>query len=368
MDIFDTHEKVLDRYGEYVQSFFSIADDDIRTFVNEKIMGERTLWPDALIQLNPAYEKASTVEALTAVGVLHAGCADIFRDAAGASFRLYRHQEEAIRKGLAKQHFVVTSGTGSGKTLTYFLPIFDAVLRGNPGQAKVWAIVVYPMNALVNSQEDALRQLAEGYQRRMGKPMPVRFAKYTGQESDEEKLRLRQNPPHILLTNYVMLELMLVRPRERHFIDQATSALRFLVMDELHTYRGRQGADVALLIRRLRERSGNANLICIGTSATMVSVGSQGERREAVAGFATKFFGAPVKAENVVEETLRRVIPTAGPPEATALRQALTAPLPPVGNWTAFAANPLSAWIEDTLWPASGPCRRPAAPGTDVSV
>jgi len=349
VDIFDTYEKVLDRYGEYVQSFFSIADDDIRTFVNEKIMGERALWPDALIQLNPAYEKASTVEALTAAGVLHAGCADIFRNAAGASFRLYRHQEEAIRRGLAKQHFVVTSGTGSGKTLTYFLPIFDAVLRGNPGPAKVWAIVVYPMNALVNSQEDALRQLAEGYQRRMGKPMPVRFAKYTGQESDAEKLRLRQNPPHILLTNYVMLELMLVRPRERHFIDRAASALSFLVMDELHTYRGRQGADVALLIRRLRERSGNANLICIGTSATMVSVGTQAERRETVAGFATKFFGAPITAENVIEEKLHRVIPADSPPEAKALGQALTAPLPPVGDWAAFAANPLSAWIEDAF-------------------
>ena len=100
------------------------------------------------------------------------------------------------------------------------------------------AIVVYPMNALVNSQEDALRQLVDGYLKRTGKPMPVRFAKYTGQESDEEKLRLRQKPPHILLTNYVMLELMLVRPRERHFVDQATSSLRYHVMDEPHTYRG----------------------------------------------------------------------------------------------------------------------------------
>ncbi len=349
MDIFDIHDEVLDRYGEYVQSFLSIADDDIRAFVAQEILGEHALWPDALLQLNPAYEKAATVEALAAAGVLHGGCADIFRDEAGSSFRLYRHQEEAVRKGLASQHFVVTSGTGSGKTLTYFLPIFDAVLRGNPGQAKVWAIVVYPMNALVNSQEDALRQLAEGYQRRTGKPMPVRFAKYTGQESDEEKLRLRQNPPHILLTNYVMLELMLVRPRERHFVDQATSALRFLVMDELHTYRGRQGADVALLIRRVRERSGNPKLICIGTSATMVSAGSQGERREAVAGFASKFFGVPVKAENVVEETLRRVIPQTGSPDAAALQQALAAPLPSVGDWSAFAANPLSAWIENAF-------------------
>lgn len=349
MNIFDIHDEVLDRYGEYVQSFLSIADEDIRAFVAQEILDERALWPDALLQLNPAYEKAATVEALAAAGILHGGCADIFRDEAGSSIRLYRHQEEAIRKGLAGQHFVVTSGTGSGKTLTYFLPIFDAVLRGNLGQAKVWAIVVYPMNALVNSQEDALHQLAAGYQKRMGKQMPVRFAKYTGQESDAEKLHIQQNPPHILLTNYVMLELMLVRPRERHFIDQATSALRYLVMDELHTYRGRQGADVALLIRRLRERSGNPKLICIGTSATMVSAGSQGERREAVAGFASKFFGVPVKAENVVEETLRRVIPQAGSPDVTALRNALTAPLPPAGDWAAFAANPLSGWIEDAF-------------------
>jgi len=349
MNIFDIHGEVIERYGQYVQSFLSIADDSIRAYVARQIVGERALWPDALLQLNPAYEKAATVEALAAAGVLHGGCADIFRDEGGSSFRLYRHQEVAVRKGLTGQHFVVTSGTGSGKTLTHFLPIFDAVLRGNPGQAKVWAIVVYPMNALVNSQEDALRQLAEGYQKRTGKPMPVRFAKYTGQESDEEKLRLRQNPPHILLTNYVMLELMLVRPRERHFVDQATSALRFLVMDELHSYRGRQGADVALLIRRVRERSGNPKLICIGTSATMVSAGSQGERRDAVAGFASKFFGVSVKAENVVEETLRRVIPYAGSPDAGALRQALAAPPPPVGDWSVFAANPLSAWIEDSF-------------------
>ncbi len=302
MGVFDIRDNVLKQYSEYVQSFFSIADDTIRAFVEEEIAKKRTLWPDALLQLNPAYAPAAT-------GVLHSGCADIFRDHAGASFRLYQYQEEAIHKGLAGQNFVVTSGTGSGKTLTYFLPIFDAVLRDNPAQNQVSAIVVYPMNALVNSQEDALRQLADGYQARMGKAMPVRFGKYTGQESENEKLALRQDPPHILLTNYVMLELMLVRPRERHFIDRATSALRFLVMDELHTYRGRQGADVALLIRRLRERSSNPKLICIGTSATMVSAESEGERREAVADFAGKFFGVSVEAANVVEETLRRVIP-----------------------------------------------------------
>ena len=348
MDIFDIHDEVIDRYAEYVQSFLTITDERILDFISRGIFDDRALWPDALLQLNLAYEKVETVEELAGT-LLHPGCADIFRDEQGQSIRLYRHQKEAVSKGLAKQHFVVTSGTGSGKTLTYFLPIFDAILRGNPKESRVWAIVVYPMNALVNSQEAALQELADRYQARMGKPMPVRFAKYTGQESDAEKLRIQQNPPHILLTNYVMLELMLVRPRERHFIDRASSALRFLVMDELHTYRGRQGADVALLIRRLRERSGNPDLVCIGTSATMVSGDSLGQRREAVAQFATKFFGVQLKPENVVEEKLRRVIPQSAPVNDRALRQAMLAPLPSADDWPAFAANPLSSWIENAF-------------------
>jgi len=79
--------------------------------------------------------------------------------------------------------------------------------------------------------------------------IPVRFAKYTGQESAAKKRELQENPPHILLTNYVMLEMMLVRPREADFVSPERSSLQFIVIDELHTYRGRQGADVALLLR-----------------------------------------------------------------------------------------------------------------------
>lgn len=148
--------------------------------------------------------------------------------------------------------------------MTYFIPIFDAILRGDSAANKVWAIIVYPMNALVNSQEQALQALQERYLKKFKQPMPVRFGRYTGQESRQDKLTLQQNPPHILLTNYVMLELMLVRPREARFVDQATSNLNFLVLDELHTYRGRQGADVALLVRHLKERAGSPHLRTIG--------------------------------------------------------------------------------------------------------
>jgi len=97
----------------------------------------------------------------------------------------------------------------------------------------VRAIIVYPMNALVNSQYEALERLAKNYRQRTGQTLPVRFAKYTGQEEREERERILKVPPHILLTNYVMLELMLVRPHERPFVDKTVAGIEFLVFDEL---------------------------------------------------------------------------------------------------------------------------------------
>jgi ATP-dependent helicase YprA (DUF1998 family) len=121
------------------------------------------------------------------------------------------------------------------------------------------------MNAPVNSQNAALSDYKKKYEELTGKPFPVTFSKYTGQENKhEDREELQKNPPHIILTNYVMLELMLVRPEEHNFVDATTTGIQFLVFDELHTYRGRQGADVAMLIRRLKNRCGNMPLQCIG--------------------------------------------------------------------------------------------------------
>lgn len=95
------------------------------------------------------------------------------------------------------------------------------------------------------------------------------FARYTGQDSEEERNRILRDRPDIILTNYVMLDLLLTRDKERGNFLKATRDLRFLVLDELHTYRGRQGADVALLVRRVRDACEARSLQCIGTSATM---------------------------------------------------------------------------------------------------
>lgn len=225
----------------------------------------------------------------------------------------------------------------------------DHVLRRGPGKG-IQAIVVYPMNALANSQYGELGKfLNNGYPDGKG---PVTFARYTGQESDEERQRIMANPPDILLTNYVMLELILTRSQERPLIRQAQD-LGFLVFDELHTYRGRQGADVAFLIRRTRELLAAEKLQCVGTSATLAGSGTYDEQRAEISRIATRLFGADVRPENVIGETLRRATPDEDHNDPAFVSQ-LTARVrdrdrhPPT-NYEDFVTNPLSAWIESTF-------------------
>lgn len=349
MSIFKLHEYVIDDYKKYIQSFFSIADERIRQFVEESLLKKNELWPDVLIQVNPSYQYGAMVEELVSQGKLHPLCAEFFRDKDRKKIRLFRHQQEAIEKALAWKHFVITSGTGSGKTLTYLIPMFNKIALEREPIAKVKALIIYPMNALVNSQYQTLVSLANQFKERTGEECPIRFEKYTGQEKLEEKLRIQNNPPHILLTNYVMAELMLIRPEEHNFVDKATSGLKFLVIDEIHSYRGRQGADVGLLVRRLRERCGNPNLLCIGTSATMVAgrATSKKERQEAVAEFAEKLFGVRIEPVNVVEETLARTTRPSTEITPKVLKKAIEDLLP--ADKESYLSNPLAVWIEETF-------------------
>jgi ATP-dependent helicase YprA (DUF1998 family) len=274
MNVFDLRKRVLDDYHRYVESFLNIRDGRIQEFVHNEL--ERgVLWPEALVQLSPSYEMGKSVSDLTDNGILHPLCKKIFQRN-GSPFKLYYHQEKAIYTAQKKQSYVLTTGTGSGKSLTYLIPIMDYVLKNNPEPEKVRALIVYPMNALINSQYEAIENLTNN----LGdKKNTIRFGRYTGQENADQREILQQHPPHILMTNYSMLELMLSRPKERVFLDRTLSNLEFLVLDELHTYSGRQGADVSMLTRRVRQRCGNDNLICIGTSATMVAGGKRSKKR-----------------------------------------------------------------------------------------
>lgn len=344
MSVFDLHEGVVSDYRDFVRSFVEVADDRARASVEQAFDGGR-LWPDALLQVSPSYARAERVDELAARGAVHEETAEIFRDERGEPIRLYRHQEEALALARDGRSFVVTSGTGSGKSLTYFLPVIDAALRAPASVDRVAALVVYPMNALANSQLQALETLKQRYQQRTGRSFPVTFGRYTGETRSDARDALHTHPPRLLLTNYVMAELMLVRPEDQRFVDRAGGGLGFLVFDELHTYRGRQGADVAMLIRRLKERWAAPDLLHVGTSATMISSGgaTPEQRRTAVADFAARLFGHPFEAGQIVEETLEPFT-RGGAPSREELAGAVDAPMPATVD--AFRRHPLARWLE----------------------
>jgi ATP-dependent helicase YprA (DUF1998 family) len=144
---------------------------------------------------------------------LHDATARIF-SADGKPLSLYRHQSQAVTKAVAGQSFVVTTGTGSGKSLCFFIPIIDAAIRaraaGKPARTR--AIIIYPMNALANSQRGEIEKFIK--QADLPEHLRPTFARYTGQESSEERERIREAKPDILLTNLMMLELLMTRQNQ----------------------------------------------------------------------------------------------------------------------------------------------------------
>jgi superfamily II DNA/RNA helicase len=353
-NVFAFRDQLVGEYSSFSRSFSRIAAPDIREEV-ERQYADGRYWPEPLVQINPNYQRKSTVQELAAEGVLHRACADLFQvgkaEGHPQPLHLYAHQLQALAKGHGKQSYVVTTGTGSGKSLSFFLPVIDRILKAKDQEKspRTRAIVIYPMNALANSQLEELDKFLHGYP---DGQQPFTVARYTGQESKAERDAIADNPPDILLTNFMMLELILTRFDEvdRRVVDHC-KGLEFLILDELHTYRGRQGADVALLVRRLRERLEANELLCIGTSATMSSTGSLADRNKTVAEVASKLFGTRLGEQDVIGETLERV--TDPLKDVAAIQSNLATALARSefswADFDAFRVDPLSIWVELNL-------------------
>ena len=127
MDVFDLDRALVQDYASFARSFTQIRAQDIRDQV-DAIYASRRFWPEPLITVNPHFERGSSVEALVRNGSLHSDVARVFR-VDGQSINLYRHQMQAVAKAMARHSFAVTTGTGSGKSLCFFIPIIDAVIR-----------------------------------------------------------------------------------------------------------------------------------------------------------------------------------------------------------------------------------------------
>ena len=239
------------------------------------------------------------------------------------------------------------------------------------------AIIVYPMNALANSQLGELEKfLVNGYG---SGNEPVTFARYTGQEQGEERDRILRNPPDILLTNYKMLDQLLLRHEDQNLWAQSADSLQYLVLDEFHTYDGAQGTDVAMLLR-VRQ----------ACSAPKRSASARRRRWRPVVPRSTssgwwprwpRLFGAEVTPERVIGETLTRATDATAADDVHALRGAVSSSSL-LNTYTELAASPLASWVESTFGLATDPvtgrlirqtpagCRRtppqpwPTRPGT----
>ncbi len=352
-------DQLVRDYQSFTSSFVEARDDRIAELL-EKRSTEGRQWPQPWLSLNPNFATGGSVDELVAAGLLHPTSGKVFRvkdseldTGVGSPIRFHRHQREAIEAARTGSSYVLTTGTGSGKSLAYIAPIVDRVIRAKeerPDERRVRAIIVYPMNALANSQMNELRKFLEfGFG--VGNE-PVTFARYTGQETPDDRAKILAHPPDIILTNYVMLDLVLTRPDERKHLIRAAEGLEFLVLDELHTYRGRQGSDVAMLIRRVRSACKSPALQVVGTSATMTTEGSATDQAALVADVATRLFGTRVDPDHVIGETLLRATDEQ-PASADELRRAIDAnPPTEVGE---FVNDPLARWVESTFGIAAGP-------------
>ena len=301
--------QIKETYRRYLRSLLAVRDPQIDAALTTAIDSTPLLDKGPYLEATPPYAPGASLQQLIDEGVLTPGFADLAGPALPLERPLYVHQEMSVRKAAAGRNVVVATGTGSGKTESFLLPILDSLVReheaGSLGSG-VRALLLYPMNALANDQMKRLRQLLTDYPH-------ITFGRYTGDtENDPRKAResfadlnigepilpnerlsreeMRAEPPHILLTNYAMLEYLLLRPQDFELFGEDASTWRFLVVDEAHVYDGTQGAEIAMLLRRVRDRvAPDKPIRCIATSATVGGDTDPG----AVTRFASNLFGQP---------------------------------------------------------------------------
>lgn len=368
MDAFKLHERVIDNYRSYIQSFLNIKDKRIKEHVDASFRGSGFI-PEPLIQFNPSFDKGEKLEDLVREYRIHKELPAIFGD-----YSLYKHQVEALKNGIQGKGFVVTSGTGSGKSLTFLATIFNSLLNTKNRDKGIKAILVYPMNALINSQEEEIKKYEVNYllskcpqgtiipseilslddkidylKTKTYERFPITYAKYTGQENKEARERIKIEKPDIILTNYMMLELIMTRQSEEWMRESMKSNLQFLVFDELHTYRGRQGSDVSLLIRRIKNIADN-KIISIGTSATMASIGTKQDKQKAVAEVAEIIFGDKFELSQIIGEYLVTCTnPNKKIPNEWELQEAIKNGVNIDDSETIFFDHPLAIWLENKI-------------------
>ena len=309
-------EHIYDKYRRYLKTIFAIDDPVYNQQFQEQLESRRSLAAGPFLDVSDSFVKGKSIEELIEEGVI----ATSFRDIHMPLTRpLYKHQETALRKAEAGENLIVSTGTGSGKTECFLIPILNELMKEKEAgmlSQGVRALLVYPMNALANDQIERLREL-------LADCPQITFGSYTGQTknlqaealADYKELnggnaplpnelisreQIKANIPHILVTNYAMLEYLMVRPGDSVFFrGEHSGNWKYIILDEAHVYNGSSGIEVGMLLRRLKATLQNDKIQYILTSATLGNEDSDAE----VAAFGSNLCDSYFSRDSIIRAT-----------------------------------------------------------------
>ncbi|NLD20749.1 MAG: DEAD/DEAH box helicase, partial [Clostridiales bacterium] len=279
-------KEITDSYKRYLKTMFEISDEEYYSQLISQLDDERTFAAGPYIDVTDSFVTGKCLSEMVEEGILPKNFTKINMH---TKRPLYKHQEVTVLKAVQGKNIVVSTGTGSGKTECFLIPIFRQLVAEHaagtlsPG---VRALLIYPMNALANDQVERLRDLLIDYPE-------ITFGCYTGQTRNKYSMALeeyralnnnqeprknelisrdqmKETPPNILITNYAMLEYLMIRPEDSVFFERKYAKnWRFIVLDEAHVYNGSTGIEVSMLLSRLKAKLENSKIQYVLTSATL---------------------------------------------------------------------------------------------------
>lgn len=334
--------------GDYIETTFPMTNEPFKGSVQKMLAQPGSVYHESYVAVRLPFRVAE--EMPTCFEAIH------------PAYLPYVHQQKAFERltGDDGRSTLVATGTGSGKTECFLYPILEYCYQ-HRGERGIKALIIYPMNALATDQAKRIAELIYGSPELRGnvtvgmyvggqETMPSRTMSEQGVITDHETMLNRA--PDILMTNYKMLDYLLVRPKDALlWQDNDSETLKYIAVDELHTFDGAQGTDLACLLRRLKRRLGiyDGYLTCVGTSATM---GSK-ENNSSILSYAEEIFGEPFDKDAIItedrlsaqeffdgEEVTEFAMPSAGQAEEM---EKLSAEDDPAD----YLASAVKAWLPD---------------------
>ena len=304
---------INERYKEYLRSSFEFGKTDLQKLFAQQLESER-LFKGPYVDMSFPFQRGHNLDYLIEKDIV---CRS-FKKLNDINFTrpLYSHQEESIKLIKSGRSAIITTGTGSGKTESFLYPILNDLLfdveKGN-NEVGIRAIFLYPMNALVNDQIDRIRKILQNcpeitfgfFTGETPEPASANYRKKLGEENDivitdnelVSRAEIRENPPHLLFTNYSMLEYLLIRPNDYAiFVPERLNNWKYVVLDEAHTYNGSLGIELSLLLRRLTGLALKKPQFIL-TSATL---GEQGKSENDIVHFATSLTSTDFSVSDII--------------------------------------------------------------------